>query len=73
MKDIYLIKKKINLKEARKKGNLEGFIKEHKKDKPADKGKFKALIDSASSGKLKSTQETSEKDSDDNCNDTQTR
>ena len=67
------MKKKTSLKEARKKDDLEGFIKEREKDTPADKVKFKKLISSVSSGKSKPTQETSEKDSSENCNDIQTR
>ncbi len=35
-------KKKRTLKEAQKTGKLKEFIKEHKKDSPADKGRFES-------------------------------
>ena len=51
----------MNLKEARNKGNLKQFVKEHKK---GDKDKFDKAIDSMTHPeKLKSTQETSSRDS----------
>lgn len=68
------MKKKLTLKEAKKKGKLEEFIKQQGKDAPkADRKKFKNLISSVSQGKKKSTQETSDQDAHENCNDTQTR
>ena len=51
------------LKEARKKGKLEEFIKEHEKDESGDKDKLDKTIDRFVKGKSKSTEETSEKDS----------
>ena len=54
----------VNLKEARNKGNLKQFVKEHKKDAKGDKDKFNKVIDSMTHPeKLKSTQETSSRDS----------
>lgn len=59
---IIMKNKKLTLKQAQKEGRLEEFIKEHENDEPADKKKLEKLISSVSSGKSKSTQETSEKD-----------
>lgn len=56
------MKKKLTLKQAQKEGRLEEFIKEHENDEPADKKKLEKLISSVSSGKSKSTQETSDED-----------
>ena len=54
----------MNLKEARNKGNLKQFVKEHVKDPKGDKDKFDKTLDSISHPeKLKSTQETSSQDS----------
>ena len=50
-----------SLKEARKKGKLEEFIKEHEKDAPCDKERLEKAIKCLSQGKSKSTQETSGK------------
>ena len=50
-----------NLKEAKKKGKLEEFIKEHEKDAPCDKERLERTIDCLSQGKSKSTQGTSDK------------
>ena len=53
-----------NLKEARNKGKLDQFVKEHDKDPKGDKDKFDQAIDTMTHpGKLKSTQETSSQDS----------
>ena len=57
----------MNLKEARKKGNLDQFIKEHQKDPKGNKDKFNKTLDSITHPeKLKSTQETSSQDSSEN-------
>lgn len=53
----------INLKEAKKKGNLEEFIKEHEKDKEGDKDRLDKAIRGLSQDKQKSTQGTSQKPS----------
>lgn len=54
----------MNLKEARDKGKLKEFIKEHIKDSTGDKGKFdKTLKSISSSQKSKSAQETLPRDS----------
>ena len=54
----------MNLKEARKKGNLDQFVKEHERDPKGDKDKFDQAIDSMTHPeKLKSDQETSSPDS----------
>jgi len=53
----------MNLKKARQEDNLEGFIKEHEKEAPADKERLEKTIDSLVQGKSKSTQETSQKSS----------
>lgn len=50
------------LKEARKKGELEKFIKEHEEDAPGDQERLEKTIQKALD-KSKSTQETSKKDS----------
>lgn len=47
------------LKEARKKGKLEDFIKEHENDQPADKDKLDLLIRRSSQDKKKPTEGTS--------------
>ena len=49
----------VSLKEARKKGKLDKFIREHEKDEPADSDKFDATLSSLSQGKSKPTQGTS--------------
>lgn len=48
-----------NLKEARKKGKLEEFIKEHENDAPVDNKRLEKALNRASQDKKKSTQETS--------------
>lgn len=53
----------LNLKEAKKTGNLDQFIKEHDKE-VADKDRFDSTLSSVVQGKKKSTQETSAQDSD---------
>ena len=50
-----------NLKEARDKGKLEEFIKEHEQDAPCDKERLEQTIDCLSRGKSRSTRETSDK------------
>jgi len=50
------------LKEARQKGKLDEFIKEHSKDPKGDKDKLDKAISSLAQGKSKPTQGTSEKD-----------
>ena len=55
--------KKTTLKEARRKGRIDKFIKEHEKDEPGDQERLESAIDRLSKGKKKSTQGTSEKDS----------
>lgn len=67
------MKKKLTLKEAQKTGQIEKFIKQQKDTEPANKETFDKTISSISSGKKKPTQETCPQDSDENCNDTQTR
>lgn len=56
----------INLKDAQKEGKLDEFIKEHKKDEPADQDKFDTTLSSVSQGKKKSVPETSVQDSSEN-------
>ena len=53
-----------NLKEARAKGKLEEFIKEHEKDPKGDKDRLEKTIESFTQGSQnkKSTQETSSQD-----------
>lgn len=54
------------LREARKKGKLEQFIREHEKDAPGDLGKLDAAIKLPSQGKLsKAPAASSERDRDD--------
>ncbi len=55
----------MNLKEAKKLGKLDEFIKEHDKDYPSDKDRVEDTIKSFSQ-KKKSIQETSGQDSDEN-------
>lgn len=54
----------MDLKKARKEGNIEEFIKEHEKDAPGDKERLDKTIASFTQGsqKKKSAQETSEQD-----------
>ncbi len=47
------MKKKLTLKEAKKTDKIKQFIKEHAKDEPADKERFKKTISSVSQGKKK--------------------
>lgn len=47
------MKKKLTLKEAKKTGKIEQFIKEHKNGDPACKEKFKKIVSSVSQGKKK--------------------
>ena len=55
------------LKEARKKGSLDQFIKEHQKDQKGDKDKFDQAIDTITHPeRLKSNQETYSQDSSEN-------
>ena len=54
----------MNFKEARNKGKLDQFVKEHQKDPKGDKDKFDKALDSITHPeKLKSTQATSSQDS----------
>ena len=55
------MKKKLTLKEAQKKGKIGQFIRQHKKDEPANEDRLKKVIASASSGKPKSSRGTSKK------------
>ena len=54
-----------NLRDARKKGSLEQFIKEHENDVPGDMHKLDAAIGRPSQEKSKSDQEASTPGSDD--------
>lgn len=54
------------LREARKKGNLEQFVREHEKDAPGDLDKLDAVIKRPSQGKSSEAPEaSSERGSDD--------
>jgi len=55
--------KALNLKEAREKGKIKEFAKEHSKDPKGDKEKFDKTLKSISSQKSKEAQETSPQDS----------
>lgn len=64
-------RKKLSLKEARKQGKLDEFVKDREKGPKGDKDKFDKTLDSMThpSGhqeKSKSTQETSSQDSSEN-------
>jgi hypothetical protein len=50
------------LKEARQKGKLDEFIKEHEQDSKGDKDKLDKTISSLVQNKSKSTRGTSQKD-----------
>ena len=54
-----------NLKQARKKGKIEEFIREREKDTPGDMDKLEAAIRRPSQGTWKSDQEASTPESDD--------
>ncbi len=55
------------LKDARKKGKITEFVKEHEKDQRGDKQRFDKALDSITHPeKSKSTQETSDQDSSEN-------
>ena len=53
------------LKEARRKGKLDQFIREHEKDAPGDLDKLDAAIKRPASGAEKSDQEASKPDAGD--------
>lgn len=54
-------KKKLTLKEARDKGKLKQFIKEHEKDAPGDAERFERALTSMV-GKSKATPATSKRE-----------
>ena len=57
--------KKINLQEARKKGKLEQFIREHEKDAPGDLDKFEKAIKRSVRESAKATRKASSEESSD--------
>lgn len=52
----------MTLREAKASGKIDQFIAEHESDEPADTEKLEKIISSASQGKSKSVQGTSEPD-----------
>jgi len=56
----------ITLKEAREKGELKQFIKEHSKDPKGDKEKFDKTLKSISSQKKSKAPQTSSRDESEN-------
>lgn len=53
----------MNLKEARKKGKLEGFIQEHEADEPADRKRFEKTLERVTQPEPKQTPEPDEETS----------
>lgn len=61
------------LKKAIKEGKLDEFIKEHENDAPGDEDKLDKLLNPLGQDSSQSTEETSDEDVSDDCDDTQTR